>query len=128
MSVNKVILIGNLGKDPECRTLENGTKVANFSLATTESYKDKKGEKQQNTEWHNIVFYGPVVEVVGKYLKKGSKIYLEGKLRTRSYESDGVKKYTTEILGSQLTMLSSADKQQVTSTVSNEDEENDLPF
>lgn len=103
--VNKVILVGNLGKDPEVRTLENGRKVANFSLATSESYKDRNGERVERTEWHNIVFWGPVADVIERYVKKGSKLYVEGKLRTRSYEQDGVKKYITEIDGQSMTML-----------------------
>ncbi len=105
--VNKVILVGNLGKDPEIRTLENGRKVANFSLATSESYKDRNGERVERTEWHNIVFWGPVADVIERYVKKGSKLYVEGKLRTRSYEQDGVKKYITEIDGQSMTMLDS---------------------
>lgn len=104
--VNKVILVGNLGKDPEIRVTESGRKVANFSLATTESYKDKNGERVDSTEWHNIAFWGPIADVIEKYLKKGSQIYLEGKLRTRSYEDkDKVKKYITEIIGQTMTML-----------------------
>ena len=104
--INKAILVGNLGKDPEVRAIEGGRKVANFSLATTESYKDKNGERVDNTEWHNIVFWGPIVDVIEKYLKKGSQIYVEGKIRTRSYDDkEGVKKYTTEIVGQTLTML-----------------------
>jgi single-strand DNA-binding protein len=109
--INKVILVGNLGKDPELRTLESGRKVANFSLATTESYKDKNGDKVDQTEWHNLVFWGPIAEVIEKYLKKGSQIYVEGKIRTRSYDDkEGNKKYITEILGDKLTMLGSPSK------------------
>lgn len=104
--VNKVILVGNLGKDPEIRVTESGRKVANFSLATTESYKDKNGERVDATEWHNIAFWGPIADVIEKYLKKGSQIYVEGKLRTRSYEDkDKVKKYITEVTGQTMTML-----------------------
>jgi single-strand DNA-binding protein len=107
--VNKVILIGNLGKDPEIRAVEGGRKVANFSLATTESYKDRNGERVEQTEWHNIVFWGPVVEVIEKYLKKGNPVYIEGKLRTRSYDDkEGIKRYTTEINGQTLTLLGGA--------------------
>lgn len=109
--INKVILVGNLGKDPELRTLESGRKVANFSLATTETYKDKNGERVDQTEWHNIVFWGPIAEVIEKYLKKGSQVYIEGKIRTRSYDDkEGVKKYITEILGDKMTMLGGAPK------------------
>src|SRR6478735_450377 len=104
--VNKVILIGRLGKDPEVRTLESGRKVANLTLATSETYKDKNGEKQEITEWHNINFWGPAAEVLEKYLKKGSQLYVEGKLRTRSYEDkEGNKKYVTEILGENFNFL-----------------------
>lgn len=97
-SVNKVILVGRLGKDPEVRYTQNGKAVANFSLATDESYKNSDGEKVKKTEWHNIVVWGPSVEnFVEKYLHKGDMIYVEGKLQTRSWEKDGEKKYTTEI-------------------------------
>jgi single-strand DNA-binding protein len=104
--VNKVILLGNLGKDPEVRTLESGRKVAKFSLATTESYRDKNGEKVDRTEWHNVIFWGPIADVIEKYLKKGSTIYVEGRIVTRSYDDkEGVKKYVTEIEGQTMTML-----------------------
>jgi single-strand DNA-binding protein len=106
IGVNKVILIGNLGKDPEVRTLESGVKVANFSLATTESYKNKNGDKVDSTEWHNIVLWRGLAEIADNYLKKGNQIYLEGRIRTRSWEDkDGNKRYTTEILGDNMTML-----------------------
>jgi single-strand DNA-binding protein len=104
--VNKVILIGNLGKDPEVRHLEGGTAVANFTLATSETYKDKNGQRVEQTEWHNIVVWRNLAEVAEKYLKKGSTIYLEGKLRTRSWEDkDKMKRYTTEIVADTFTML-----------------------
>lgn len=104
--VNKVILIGNLGKDPEIRTMESGRKVANFPLATTEVYKDRSGERVETTEWHNIVLWGPSAEVAEKYLRKGMQVFIEGKLRTRSYEDkEGAKKYITEVQGQTLTML-----------------------
>lgn len=104
--VNKVILVGRLGKDPEVKTLENGGKIANFSIATSESYKDKKsGEKVENTEWHNISLWNSVAEIAEKYLKKGDNVYIEGKLKTRSYEKDGTTRYATEIVGNALTML-----------------------
>ncbi|MGM0580062.1 MAG: single-stranded DNA-binding protein [Bacteroidota bacterium] len=104
--VNKVILIGNLGKDPEVRHLDNGVSVANFSIATTETYKDRNsGERVDQTEWHNIVLWRGLAEVAEKYLKKGDSIYIEGKLRTKSWEKDGVTRYTTEVVGDQLTML-----------------------
>jgi single-strand DNA-binding protein len=105
--VNKVILVGRLGKDPEVRNLENGTSVANFTLATSESYKDKTtGEKKELTEWHNIVLWRALAEVAAKYLHKGDMIYVEGRLRTRSWEKEGVTRYTTEIVGDNMTMLS----------------------
>ncbi|MEW6470056.1 MAG: single-stranded DNA-binding protein [Bacteroidota bacterium] len=104
--VNKVILIGNLGKDPEVRHLEGGATVCNFPLATTETYKDKNGQRQEQTEWHNIVLWRGLADVAEKYLKKGSQIYLEGKLRTRSWEDkEGNKRYTTEVVGESFTML-----------------------
>jgi single-strand DNA-binding protein len=106
MSVNKVILIGNLGKDPEIRTLDNGNKVANFSIATTESYNDKaSGKRVDQTEWHNIVIWGKLADIVEKYMKKGSSGYFEGKLQTKSYEKDGVTRYRTDVVCSQMTML-----------------------
>lgn len=105
--VNKVILVGNLGKDPEVRNLENGATVANFTMATTESYKDKTtGEKKDITEWHNIVLWRGLADTAAKYLHKGDMIYIEGKLRTRSWEKEGVTRYTTEIVGDNMTMLS----------------------
>ena len=105
-SVNKVILIGNLGKDPEVRYLEGGTAVANFSIATSETYKNKNGELTTSTEWHNVVVWRKLAEITEKYLKKGNKIYIEGKLRTRSWQDqDGNTRYTTEIVADNLTML-----------------------
>lgn len=104
--VNKVILIGNLGKDPEIRTFDNGDKVAQFSLATSETYKDKNGDKQEKTEWHNIVLWRGLAGLAEQYLKKGSKIYVEGKLSHRSYDDkDGNKRYITEIVGRDMTFL-----------------------
>ena len=103
--VNKVILVGNLGKDPEVRDLEGGASVANFPLATSESYKDKNGNKVEHTEWHNIVVWRGLAEIARKYLKKGSTICVEGKIRTRSWEKDGSKRYTTEIIAENFTML-----------------------
>ena len=104
--VNKVILVGNLGKDPEVRHLENGTPVASFSLATSESYKDRTtGERKTNTEWHNVVLWRGLAEVAEKYLHKGDQVYIEGKLQTRSWEKDGVTRYSTDIVGSNMTML-----------------------
>ncbi|MFL5765296.1 MAG: single-stranded DNA-binding protein [Bacteroidia bacterium] len=105
--VNKVILVGNLGKDPEVRHLEGGASVANFPLATTEIYKDKTGTRQEQTEWHNIVVWRGLAEVAEKFLKKGMTIYIEGKLRTRSWDDkEGNKRYTTEVVGDTFTILS----------------------
>ena len=105
--VNKVILVGRLGKDPEVRNLENGAAVANFTIATSETYKDKTtGEKKEITDWHNIVLWRGLAEIAQKYLHKGDMVYIEGKLRTRSWEKDGVTRYTTEIIGDNMTMLS----------------------
>ena len=104
--VNRVILIGNLGKDPEIRNLEGGVKKASFSLATTESYKGKNGEKVDSTEWHNIVLWRGLAEVAENYLKKGNTIYVEGKIRTRDWtDKDGNKRYTTEIIADNMVML-----------------------
>jgi single-strand DNA-binding protein len=108
-SVNKVILVGNLGRDPEVRYMPNGEAVANFSIATTENWKDKSGVKQEKTEWHNIVMYRRLAEIAGEYLKKGRPVYIEGRLQTRKWEKDGVTRYTTEIIGDQMQMLGSKD-------------------
>lgn len=107
-SVNKVILIGNLGKDPEVRHLENGAVVANFSLATSEVYTDRAtGEKKENTDWHDIVVWRGLAEVAEKYLKKGYKVYIEGKLKKRSWQDkEGNTRYTTEIVADEMTILS----------------------
>jgi single-strand DNA-binding protein len=105
--VNKVILVGRLGKDPEVRNLENGATVANFTMATSETYKDKTtGEKKEITDWHNIVLWRGLAEIAQKYLHKGDLIYIEGKIRTRSWEKEGITRYTTEIIGDNMTMLS----------------------
>ena len=106
--VNKVILVGNLGKDPEVRHLESGVAVANFPIATSETYKDKSGNRQEQTEWHNIVLWRGLAEIAEKYLRKGSQIYVEGKLRSRSWEDkEGNTRYITEVVGDNLTMLGS---------------------
>lgn len=105
MSVNKVILVGNVGRDPEVRHLDKGVAVAKFSLATTENYTSKTGEKVSNTEWHNVVAWRGLAEVAEKYVKKGSQLYIEGRLRTNMYEKDGVKHYTTEINADTMQLL-----------------------
>jgi single-strand DNA-binding protein len=107
-SVNKVILVGNLGRDPETRYMPDGGAVTNISIATTETWKDKtSGEKQEKTEWHRVAFFGKLAEIAGEYLKKGSQVYVEGRLQTREWEKDGVKRYTTEIIASAMQMLGS---------------------
>ena len=138
--INKVILVGNLGKDPEVRYLEGGSVVANFTLATSESYKDKTGKKIDQTEWHNIVVWRGLAEVAEKYLKKGMQIYVEGKIRSRSWEDkEGNKRYTTEILGDTFTILgkkedntnsqnSSAPAQENTIPDTSNESTDDLPF
>jgi len=142
MSVNKVILVGNVGRDPETRHLDKGVAVSNFSLATTESYTAKTGEKVSTTEWHNIVAWRGLAEVVEKYVKKGSQLYIEGRLRTRMYEKDGLKHYTTEIYADTMQLLGKREGQSEISgqtaqpeqlqAVSEPDfsqpEEDDLPF
>ena len=104
--INKVILIGNLGKDPEVRHLDTGVSVANITLATTESYKNKEGDRVNQTEWHDIVLWRGLAEVAEKYLKKGSRIYVEGKIRTRKWQDkEGNNRYRTEIMADNMTML-----------------------
>tara|TARA_B100000945_G_scaffold232775_1_gene189140 strand:- start:42 stop:449 length:408 start_codon:yes stop_codon:yes gene_type:complete len=132
--VNKVILLGNLGKDPEVKRLDDGRGVANFSLATSETYKNKSGEKVTNTEWHNIVLWSPLADIAENYLKKGSQVYIEGKISNRSYEDkDGVKKYISEVVGREITLLGRPPEQQENSQISSienkkKSEEDDLPF
>ena len=107
-SINKVILVGNLGQDPEVKYMPSGGAVTNLSIATTDSWKDKStGEKRENTEWHRVVFFNRLAEIAGEYLRKGSQVYIEGNLRTRSWEDNGVKKYTTEIVAREMQMLGS---------------------
>ena len=107
--INKVILVGNLGKDPEVRSLANGSQVTRITIATSESWTDKQsGQKQERTEWHRVVFFNRLAEIAGEYLKKGSKVYVEGSLQTRSWEDQqGVKKYATEIKANEMQMLDS---------------------
>jgi single-strand DNA-binding protein len=108
-SVNKVILIGNLGRDPEVRYAPSGAAICNITLATSRSWKDKQtGDRQEETEWHRIVFYDRLAEIAGEYLKKGKSIYVEGRLKTRKWtDKDGVEKYTTEVIAQEMTMLGS---------------------
>ena len=107
-SVNKVILIGNLGRDPETRYTTGGDAVTNLRIATTETWKDKSGEKQEKTEWHTVVLFGRQAEIAGEYLKKGRSVYIEGRLQTRKYtDKEGVEKYSTEIVGDRMQLLGS---------------------
>ena len=107
-SVNKVILLGNLGRDPETRYTTGGDAVTNLNIATSETWKDKSGEKQEKTEWHRVVLFGRQAEVAGEYLKKGRSVYVEGRLKTRKWQDkDGVEKYTTEIIATDMQMLGS---------------------
>lgn len=107
-SVNKVILIGNLGADPETRYLPSGDAVTNIRIATTDAWKDKNGEKQEHTEWHRVAFFGKVAEIAGEYLKKGSPVYVEGRIRTRKWQDkDGQERYSTEIVADRMQLLGS---------------------
>ena len=109
-SVNKVILIGNLGRDPETRYTTGGDAVTNLRIATTETWKDKSGEKQEKTEWHTVVLFGRQAEIAGEYLKKGRSVYIEGRLQTRKYtDKEGVEKYSTEVVGDRMQLLGSRD-------------------
>ena len=106
MSVNKVILVGNVGKDPEVRYLEGGTAVCSFSLATSETYRNRDGDRVTTTEWHNVVLWRGLAEIAEKYVRKGSQLYIEGKIRTRSWDDrDGNKRYTTEVIADTMQML-----------------------
>jgi len=138
-AVNKVILLGNLGKDPEVRHLENDRMRASFTLATNETYRNKEGEKITTTEWHNVVLWTPLAKIAEQYLTKGKQVYIEGKLTTRSYvDKMGQTKYTTEVVGQNLVLLGSGKGDSVgsgdiqsieTSDIAGEDEGNDgLPF
>lgn len=107
-SVNKVILVGNLGRDPEMRYMPSGDALCNITVATTETWKDKAtGEKKEQTEWHRVAFFGRLAEIAGQYLKKGSQVYVEGRLQTRKYQKDGVDHYSTEIRADEMKMLGS---------------------
>ena len=108
-SVNKVILLGNLGRDPETRYTTGGDAVTNLNIATSEQWKDKSGEKQEKTEWHRVVLFGRQAEIAGEYLKKGRSVYIEGRLQTRKYtDKDGVEKYSTEIVGDRMQLIGGA--------------------
>ncbi|MBQ1767417.1 MAG: single-stranded DNA-binding protein, partial [Aquincola sp.] len=105
MTVNRVLLIGNLGRDPELKYFDDGSAVCNFSIATSRTWKNRDGEKQEETEWHRIAVFAKLAEVCGEYLKKGRTVYIEGRLRTRQYEKDGVTHYTTEIVAEEVKFL-----------------------
>lgn len=134
--MNKAILIGNVGKDPEIRSFDNGGKVAGFTLATSEKYTNKEGQKVENTEWHNVKVFGKVADVVEKYVTKGTKLMVEGQIKTRSYDKDGVKMYVTEIVvagfGDNIEMLGGGEKKHgpVAQAVpaANVEPADDLPF
>lgn len=108
--VNKAIIVGNLGRDPETRYMPNGDCVCNFTLATSEEWKDKDGNDKKDTQWHRVTFFRKPAEIIEKYAKKGSKLYVEGKLKTREWEKEGQKHYTTEIVGKEFQFLSSSEE------------------
>lgn len=111
-SINKVIIIGNLGQDPETKYMPNGDAVTRITLATTDTWKDKNGEKQEKTEWHRVVFYRKLAEIAGEYLKKGRSVYVEGRLQTKKWtDKNGIERYTTEIVADSMQMLGSGQKQ-----------------
>ena len=131
--VNKAIIVGSLGNDPDIRYSASGAAIANISVATSEQWKDKdSGEKQEKTEWHRIVFFGKLAEIVGEYLKKGSQVYVEGKIQTRKWQDkEGVDRYTTEIVGNEMQMLGgkkSSDKPEKPAPKGGEDFDQDIPF
>ena len=137
--INKVILVGNIGKDPEAKFMPNGNAVTNITVATSESWKDKQtGQQQERTEWHRIVFFNRLAEIASEYLKKGSKVYIEGSLRTRNWQGqDGQDRYTTEIVASEMQMLDSrggessngqATQQQQAPQDNGFDDQDDIPF
>lgn len=129
--LNKAMLIGNLGKDPEVKVLDNGAKIATFPLATSETYKDRDGNRQTRTEWHNIVLWRGLADVAELYCRKGGQVYIEGRLSTRKWEDkDGHSRYTTEIIGDQMVLLSKSESQAaaVPPTAANSDSSSDLPY
>lgn len=133
MSVNKVILIGRLGKDPEVKKMTNGESVTNVTLATSENWKDKTGIKQEKTEWHNLVFFRRLAEIAGQYLKKGSQIYVEGKIQTRKWQDkEGQDRYMTEVVVNEMQMLGgkpgSPSAQATPQPASQKDDDFDIPF
>lgn len=137
-SVNKAIIIGNLGRDPELKYMPSGDAVCNFTIATKDVWKDRDGNQQEKTEWHNIVAFRRLAEICGEYLKKGKQVYIEGRIQTRSWEDkDGVKRYTTEIVADRMQMLGRRDEEPdsmpapppaETGAPADKDDEDDLPF
>lgn len=133
-SVNKVIIVGRLGKDPETKYMPNGKAIASFSLATSENWKDKSGEKQEKTEWHNCTAFDKLAEIVSEYVKKGSLLYVEGKLQTDKYEKDGATRYSTKIIVQNLTMLggkqdsNNKDSSNNEHSVNQDNSDKDIPF
>jgi single-strand DNA-binding protein len=137
-SVNKVIVLGNLGRDPEVRSTPSGAQVCNVTIATSRSWKDKNGDKAEETEWHRVVFYDRLAEIAGQYLQKGKPVYVEGRLKTRKWtDKDGVDKYTTEIVAEQMQLLGGREAEapppppiprQVRTGDSFDDMDDDLPF
>lgn len=133
MAVNKVILVGRLGKDPDVRKMPSGETVTNVTLATSENWKDKNGTKQEKTEWHNLVFYRRLAEIAGQYLSKGSQVYIEGRLQTRKWQTkEGQDRYTTEIIVNEMQMLGgrieSRSTQPATQPTLHEKDDFDIPF
>ena len=128
-SVNKVVLVGHLGADPESRFTPSGVAVTTFNMATNESWKNKEGEYEDRTEWHRIVLYGKAAETASKYMKKGQLTYVEGRIRTRSWEDkEGMTRYTTEVLGDRFTMLGRKGENQSAAPVEASGDDDDLPF
>lgn len=130
-SLNKAMIIGNLGKDPELKYMSNGKAVASFSVATSQKWKDNDGNQQEKTEWHNVTAFEKLAEVIGEYVKKGSKVYIEGRLQTDQWEKDGVKHYSTKIIASQMVMLGGKGEKNETEPQPNSQQEapkDDLPF
>lgn len=131
-SVNKVIIVGNLGKDPEQRSFPDGSPVTNITVACSEKYKDKSGENKEITEWVNVVFFGKLAEIAGDYLRKGSSVYVEGKLKTEKYtDKNGIERFATKVIGSNMQMLGGkpeGGKKELKGTTSLSDMDEDIPF
>jgi single-strand DNA-binding protein len=126
--INKVILIGHVGRDPESKQLDSGVAVVNFSVATSETYKNKSGEKVTDTEWHNVVAWRGLAEMITKFVKKGDLVYIEGKNKTESYDKNGEKRYITKVVADQFKFMPSGKKETEPKQADPEPEQNDLPF